>query len=57
MIYNGEEVDYIAVIYKQKCNQLLDVFTSIKGYDSFMAAIENDKDFRVIAIYSGDFIK
>ena len=57
MIYNGEEVDYIAVIYKQKCNQLLDVFTSIERYDNFMAAIENDEDFKVIAIYVGDFIK
>lgn len=57
MIYNDENIDYIAVIYKQKNNKLIDVFTSVEAYESFMKSVIKDNDFTILDVYSGDFIK
>ena len=55
-IHTGDKVDYIAVIYRQRDNKLLDVFTSEEAYERFAAAIEKDKDFQIVAVYAGDFV-
>lgn len=57
MIYNDENIDYIAVVYKQKNNKLIDVFTSVEAYESFMKSVIKDNDFTILDVYSGDFIK
>ena len=56
IIHSGDSVDYIAVIYTQRGNKLLDVFTSEKAYNSFISAIKKDKEFQIVDVYAGDFV-